>query len=388
MADPTPDAPSNGDAAADGSPCSGAPSTASGASPRETPANPRGTDDATDNAKVQGSVSTVAAQIDDAVKWYARRAIAIGGVLGGIVSVFTLVIGYQTLAEFRVQNEQLVTQNEFLKEQTVQTQRSTNASALSSIIADVQAEVEALDPADRTAWQPSSPLQFRIAAISRVLTPHRPSADSARLVSPERGLLLRALLGVNVDLPLSPSATFADADLRDVTFGDAELGGLNLERADLTDANFLRGRLDDVSLVDASLQGATLVSTSFRKTDLSGADLREAQFFNVDLTRANLTGAALSYADLSNARLPGVNGGENLWSVSTRGSAEDVPDVMKTPSSTVTIRETDVTVCDARSLFRAGVDSAAVAFVCRACPEQFGDAEGYAEEDPRRCGGA
>lgn len=221
MADPTPGAPSDGDAAPHGEAKSDGEAAAEGG-PRP---DVRGTGDANDRA----GIGTVAAQIDDAVKWYARRAIAIGGLLGGIVSVFTLVIGYQTLAEFRVQNEQLVTQNEFLKEQTVQSQRSTNASALSSIIADVQAEVEALDPADRTGWKPTSPLQFRIAAISRVLTPRRPSADSARLVSPERGLLLRALLGVNVDLPLSPSATFTDADLRGVTFGDADLGGLNLE---------------------------------------------------------------------------------------------------------------------------------------------------------------
>lgn len=376
MANPTPDAASDRASRTDAN------SAASDAAFEQTPAS------SGEGANERAGVGTVAAQIDDAVKWYARRAIAIGGLLGGVVSVFTLVIGYQTLAEFRVQNEQLVTQNEFLKEQTVQSQRSTNASALSSIIADVQAEVEALDPADRTGWKPTSPLQFRIAAISRVLTPRRPSADSARLVSPERGLLLRALLGVNVDLPLSPSATFAYADLRGVTFGDTDLGGLNLEGVDLTDANFLRSRLDDVSLDGASLQGATFVSTTLRKTDLADADLREAQFFNVDLTRANLTGASLQYADLSNARLPGVDGDENEWSVSSRGSKEDVPDVMETPSSTVIVRETEVTVCDARSLFRTAVDSAAAAFVCRACPEQFGDAEGYAEGDPRRCGGA
>ena len=379
MANPAPDAASDGDAAAHRASRTDAKSTVSDAASEATPAN------SGEGANERADVGTVAAQIDDAVKWYARRAIAIGGLLGGIVSVFTLVIGYQTLAEFRVQNEQLVTQNEFLKEQTAQSQRSTNASALSSIIADVQAEVEALDPADRTDWQPSSPLQFRIAAISRVLTPYGPSADSARLVSPERGLLLRALLGVNIDLPLSPSATFERADLRDVFFGDTDLGAVRLEGVDFTDANFLRGRLDGASLVGASLQGATLVSTTLRKTDLADADLREAQFFNVDLTRANLTGASLQYADLSSARLPGVDGGENRWSVSSRGSKQDVPDVMETPSSTVTVRKMEVTVCDARSLYRAAVDSAAVAFVCRACPEQFGDAEGYAEGDPRRC---
>jgi len=336
-------------------------------------------------ASSASETAALTAHLDGALKWYAQRAITVGGILGGIVSLFTLFIGYETLTEFRIQNEQLIQQNDFLKEQAIQNQQATNASALSQLIKDVETEHEQLSADERASWQPSRPLQYRIASVSRALKPYRDGAGNGLAVSPERALLLRVLLDLNVDLPLNPQTTFVQADLRGLIFEDAALADLDLSGVDLRGATFLRGSLDRVLLEDARLSGAKLIRVSLDRTDFSGADLREAAFWGSDLTDSKLDKVRLDYAVLDQSALPGVEGSPNTWKEQTTGANSSI-DAGTSPSNVTVTREVEKTICDAESLVMVQMNLSAFEYVCAECPTRFGDVSVYQSGDPRRCG--
>lgn len=337
----------------------------------------------------QSSVtSAYADHLDGALRWYARRAITVGGILGGIVSLVTLFIGYETLAEFRIQNQQLVEQNEFLREQSAQTQRATNASALSQLIKDIEREHDRLLLSDEeVVWKPSRPLQYRIASMSRVLTPYRVREEDPSDWSPERALLLRVLMDLNASASETPSATFQRADLRGVSFGRKDFSGIDLSGANLEGATFLRSRLDDVDLDGALLGDAKLINVSLKKTRFVGADLRNAAFWGSDLTSTNLDDAQLDYAILDESALPGVEGSPNIRRERQPRAAVD-PGNGTSPAGLVVVREIEKTICDARSLAVAQLSTEAQAYVCSTCPDLFGPPEAYQPTDVRRCEGS
>lgn len=324
--------------------------------------------------------------LDGALRWYARRAITVGGILGGIISLVTLFIGYETLAEFRIQNKQLIVQNEFLREQSVQTQRATNASALSQLIEDIEREHDrlVLPDEDGGMWKPSRPLQYRIASVSRVLTPYRVRADDTSDWSPERALLLRVLLDLNASTTEKPRATFQRADLRGVSFSQKDLSDVDLTGANLRGATFLRSRLNRVVLDSAVLRDAKLVNVSLEKARFVATDLRNAAFWGSDLTSANLDDAQLDYAILDQSALPGVDGPPNIWRERVPQEAV-MPGNGTSPAGRVFVRDIAKTICDARSLAVAQLSTAAQSYVCSTCPTLFGPPETYEQTDMRRC---
>ena len=322
--------------------------------------------------------------LDGALRWYARRAITVGGILGGIISLVTLLIGYETLAEFRVQNQQLIVQNDFLREQSLLAQQSTNASALSQLIKDIESEHDRLRLPDSVVWQPSRPLQYRIASVSRALTPYRVRADDASAWSPERALLLRILLDLSANASVEPSATFERADLRGVLFEGKNLSGLDLSGANLEGATFIRSTLDNVVFDEATLTDAKVIDVSLDRASFVDANLHNAAFWESDLTTANLDGAQLQSALLDQSLLPGVDGATNTWT-ERQATREGIVEAGKSPIGAVVMKRVGKTICDAQSLVLAQLSGPARMYVCNECPSLFGAARLYAENDMRRC---
>ncbi len=272
------------------------------------------------------------------ILWSMRtRAIlvaTIGGIVGTVIALFTLL-------EFRRQNSALFEQNQLFREQNqqvlVQSRQevvSTNGQMVSDLIGDLfAARSEANIHAD-SSWTIPDPLIFRIISVSNALEPYdsilisfSPVKDSTIFISRERGELLQALAAMNVDFPLSPDPNFSNADLRGANLRGADLEGADLSganlfgayligaylfgadlsRADLSGAHLRRADFEGADLRRANLVGADLEGADLSLTDLSGANLRGAYLFGVDFFKANLVGAHLSDADLSKVDLSQIN---------------------------------------------------------------------------------
>ena len=239
-----------------------------------------------------------------------RRMIILGG--GGLIAILTLLIGYFTLrefqkqnAEFAKQNEAIVEQNNYLQEQNIQTLRAVNSAAVSALIADIESErmesvADGLHP-DKF-WYPSKSLTFRIYSVAKALAPYESvrftsfGVDTTYLLSPERGILLRALVSANVDFPLSPNPTFQFADLRDISLNNVDLDAVDLRNADLSYSS-----LENVRFSVAKLSGANFSHAYFSNTLLGDSDLRNAIFINSHLIGADFSGVNLKSTNFSRA---------------------------------------------------------------------------------------
>ena len=163
-------------------------------------------------------------------------------------------------------------------------------------------------------FHPSSLLVQRIAALSEALGPYRTFNDrTGRLegaqLSPERGQLLRLLVGAgaepctefNFEFADLPRATLRRADLASVRLADATLTG-----ADLGYANLSRAELPRADLREANVSHANLREANLQQADLSRANLLDVNASLADLQRANLTAARLEHASLRGADLRGA----------------------------------------------------------------------------------
>jgi hypothetical protein len=229
-------------------------------------------------------------------------------VLPTIVLVVQVFIMQGQNAIMRQQNRALLNQNETLQNQSIETQRSTNAQALSALIADLQSERDEAELHPDSAWTPSPPLLYRTVAVSEGLAPYVPGIHPSEIgwdttrTSPERGLFLQALVAMEVDFPLNPSPTFVGAELSRTDLRESNLRGINLEEANLTEA----------VLTAADLRGARLFAAHLWQANLSGANLNHAMLGlahlrRADLSDANLHGANLGKADLEEVNLSGAD---------------------------------------------------------------------------------
>ena len=125
-----------------------------------------------------------------------------------------------------------------------------------------------------STWELPCSLIYRIVSVSKLFEPNVfTTGDSARLISPERGLLLKALVDNKIDLPLVPNPNFANADL--------------------SWANLTNAKLNDAHIANANLNGAFLTGAGLRWANLSNANLT-----NAHLGKANFSGAYLMETNL------------------------------------------------------------------------------------------
>ncbi|WKN45542.1 pentapeptide repeat-containing protein [Tunicatimonas pelagia] len=341
-------------------------------------------------------LSSAYAAINWIWKLSVARIVLLGG--GGAIAVLTLIIGFNTLQEFKEQNQtlrdqnnlvaqqqnELVKQNQYLQDQNIQTLRSVNAEAASSLIKDIQTEYYQRKVGNEgQSWELPLNLIYRITAVSRALVPYdtivthfldgrrKIYPDSIRwpgshdlqqlvyhiympyddmgaydtvFVSPERGFLLGTLINLDVKFPLSPSPNFEYAILRDAQLDGANLEKINLYKADLRNSTLNNSNLSLAQLIDANLTDVNLSNSLLFNTDLTSAHLRRVEFdssqfsngifINADLIGASfanclLYGSIFTNADLrrvnfSGATLTNVNiGSANVFEASFGGTKID-----------------------------------------------------------------
>ena len=202
-------------------------------------------------------------------------------IIGFMVAIATLYIGYDSLMEFKKQNQLVIKQqaeiskqNQYLQQQTFRTTQSVNIEAVISLIADIEKEREQANQtglSPDSSWQLPKTLLSRIAAVSKALIPYDTvvSGGKIRFLSAERGYLLKELLYVKAKFPLDPNPIFAYADLRNADFGRSVLKNANLYAADFSDA----------VLFEADFAGANISNANFFKANLDDANLSS---FNPD----------------------------------------------------------------------------------------------------------
>lgn len=176
---------------------------------------------------------------------------------------------------------------------------------LSGIIEDVRQDVNS--DSSRTI---STYLISWISEYSFSLKPYvYPEGDSLSIhpLSPERGLLLKALLYLDINpnqlAKIIANTTFEAADLRGANLAGKVLSGIDLYRADLSKANLSGTILYDANLTRANLKGTNLNQSDLSEATLVRADLNWALMNDADLSFANLDGADLSFSQMSRAQL-------------------------------------------------------------------------------------
>ncbi|MBD3341575.1 MAG: hypothetical protein GF353_20895 [Candidatus Lokiarchaeota archaeon] len=227
----------------------------------------------------------------------------------GIVALLTLYIGWKTLGEYKRQNDIVQKQTLALIDQNQYLQRSANVVDLSSLVEDIELKRDKIGVHPDSTWELPRSLIYRIVAVSKLFDPNVfTTGDSARLISPERGLLLKALVDNKIDFPLVPNPNFASADLQNVILTGADLNGVNLTEADLTGAELSGADLSWANLTKAKLNDAHIANANLNGAFLTGADLRWANLFNADLTNAHLGKANFNGAYLMETNLVSVIG--------------------------------------------------------------------------------
>jgi hypothetical protein len=117
----------------------------------------------------------------------------------------------------------------------------------------------------------SDHLESRIAAISHTFVPYRRLEDSGKLgpiISPERGLLLRALLTSDIDMQ------YMTVGLLDLSYAD--LRNSNLTATDLSGLHFDNAYFDGSDLEDTNFERAMLRNASFRNCKFAKNNFKQA----------------------------------------------------------------------------------------------------------------
>jgi len=150
----------------------------------------------------------------------------------------------------------------------------------------------------------------------------------------------------NADLS---KANLVGADLFRANLVGANLVGADLFRANLVGANLERADLEEADLGRANLEGANLVGANLEGANLREAYLLEANLVEANLVEANLIGANLEGADLGGANLEGAN----LLLANLEGAENITYDPL----------------CEAKTLYKAQLDSELREIVKEKCPE-------------------
>ena len=239
-------------------------------------------------------------------------------------------------------------QNEYIGKQYVQNTRSVNAQITSDLIAAIEEQrntdsINGLIDADGV-WQLPKSLLYRIVVISQALIPYdtiitdnallygeypeeaiepkkEPYMWAAHLrilglsvltrfdtlvLSPERGVLLLALIDAKVKFPLNPNPNFEYAWLPRAQLGNTNLHSVNLKRADLRRASLSRADLTNANLFGASLHQAHIQYAKFQDTDFRKAKLNFTHFSG-DLVGSVFDSALLVRTEFSNAIIRGAS---------------------------------------------------------------------------------
>ena len=178
----------------------------------------------------------------------------------------------------------------------------------------------------------------QIANLSKNYEPYflEPTDSIPQLESPERGFLLKSIIGLRLDATtqrkINQSADFSYAKLDKEDLSGLDLSYINLEGAQLKEANLSTCNLAHAKLQNSYLWGSelsntaldsanfnranlawsnldscTLVAANFGSADLSNTKLRDADLSNANFTSANLNTAFLNNSSLSKSNFFGAD---------------------------------------------------------------------------------
>lgn len=249
----------------------------------------------------------------------------ISGSISFLATFIALSIDFAGLKQMRLQTNELLEQNNLMRQQSLTQLRVSNATAVSAFIDELDASLKEEDSL-------STLQQYRLAAIVEAIEPmQHPLGDS---LSSGRGLMLRALTDLGVEFPLEVNPNFSYSELRSANFRNRVLRSVNLQHsylrgaelqeADLYSANFRHANLGGAQLTKANLTFAGLQRAELSNAQAREAVLHRAQLMNAtlksvclkgsDLTIADLTGADLENTDANGAKLYGaILTNTNLW---------------------------------------------------------------------------
>jgi uncharacterized protein YjbI with pentapeptide repeats len=200
-------------------------------------------------------------------------------------------------------------QNQIMRDQTVIMQQQSDiaeATSFNSRLDDLQKELAA----SVTGSVLPESLHREVVDWSQSLVPYgRPDA-SGRLLSRERGRLLRSLVNAPADTRRAiAESDFSGANLRQARFQavrpvlaeahleNAVLDGAALSSADLHEAYLHKASLRQAFLDSSNLADANVTNADLSGADLRGADLRHGSFAGTDLRNAQLEGAQVERPD-------------------------------------------------------------------------------------------
>lgn len=244
----------------------------------------------------------------------------------GLAGVLGTILLYNQNKLLTQQNQLLNQQNIRLDQQTYlqEAERRSSLIFLMGNILDVMNEELKEDVGVPGIRDITPQLIGRVIALSNSLRPYRYlGSDSlvGRELSPERGYLLLAIAGSEIDKSslrkIYKSADFSFADLKNAVLSGEYLAGINLtgaeleqahlDEADLSGANLSDAQLTNAILTGTVLRGARLRNTILHKANLVMANLSEANLSEADLRRANLSSANVRSAHLNRANLTNAN---------------------------------------------------------------------------------
>ncbi len=158
----------------------------------------------------------------------------------------------------------------------------------------------------------------QIADLSKNFKPYfLESSDSIpQLESPERGFLLKSIIGLRLDATtqrkIIRSADFSYAKLDKENLSGLDLAYINLEGAHLTEAilsncNLAHAKLQNSQLWGSQLSHVRLDSANLNRANLAWAKLDSSKMGTANFGSANLSNSTLRNTDLSNANCTAAN---------------------------------------------------------------------------------
>ena len=226
---------------------------------------------------------------------------------GSIILAVALIAGFTSLRlESSIETDRYSQDLEVRAQEawTEAMRRSGQSEILAGLLSSIESE---LDSSSRVL---SNPTIDRISTLAHVFPPYYTIQDdtlTARAVSPERGILLLALLDLQIDTSslkrIFLRTSFEGAGLNGADLDLAYLKGVNLQSASLRNASLQGANLDNANLSRADLWGAKLNNCNAKGADMKRAEMSWTELNNTDLSSAELSSAKLSSAKIRDAVL-------------------------------------------------------------------------------------
>ena len=223
------------------------------------------------------------------VLWRRRMAAiivaSIGGLIGTIIAILTLMEFKNQNLLFQAQNKEILQQNKLFRAQNEQSLIATNGQMVSSLIGDLYEERNSAKIHKDSFWEIPQPLLFRILSVTNALTAYDTITKNDKIiqVSREKGELLRALISMKVDFPLNPNPNFSSSLIKDVYLSKSDLENITLsssylENVNLSHSNMRGARLASCIIIRSSFGNSNLASSSFNNSYVENSVFHKANF--------------------------------------------------------------------------------------------------------------